>query len=150
MVDDEDFEFLNRFKWCAWNPGGNKFYAVRQKEGTGHHGVIIKMHKEIMLPPQGKIVDHISGDGLDNRRRNLRICTVAENCYNKTKLPTNPSGFKNVYRSGNQGKWKVEVGKNGVQYFGGVFISKLEAAKKANELMLKLHGEFARLNVIPK
>lgn len=78
LVGDSDFEWFNQWKWTAMKRG-NTWYAVR----GGFLGPKILMHREIMNAPKDMQVDHINGDGLDNRRENLRVCTNAENGRNR-------------------------------------------------------------------
>jgi len=85
-VDPEDFEELSRYKWSASQSGKN-FYAVRQEKGR-----TILMHRQIMAPPEGMIVDHINRNKLDNSRANLRVCSHRENTRNRAK-PYNTPGF---------------------------------------------------------
>jgi len=91
LVDDEDFERVNQFKWCAsLESRGTKYYAIRwvwNKETKRR--VKIRMHRFIMdLPPgsiDGLVVDHINDDGLDNRRScNLEVITAEENLKRST------------------------------------------------------------------
>jgi hypothetical protein len=66
------------------------------------------MHRMIMRPPKGMVVDHINGNGLDNRRCNLRICTRQENARNRRKHADGKSRFLGVYLRGK--KWQAFVG----------------------------------------
>jgi len=84
LVDDEDFERINSLKWYASKQGTHeKFYAVRctdkKRKGFPREYKKFWMHREIMNCPAGMYVDHINGDGLDNRKENLRIVTWDEN-----------------------------------------------------------------------
>ena len=84
IVDDEDFEFLNKWKWQAWkSPYGTVWYALRSVKILGtRRSNTIRMHRVIMGDPFGLEIDHKNHDGLDNRRENLRICTKAQNQQN--------------------------------------------------------------------
>jgi len=78
LVDDEDFERINKYPWFVIN--------VRAKIQYAAHGNKEKyklMHREVMHTPKEMETDHINGDGLDNRRKNLRICTHSENQQNQ-------------------------------------------------------------------
>ena len=83
IVDDADYEALTAHSWCLSNCSGI-CYAVRgYKAGGKHHTVL--MHREIMDAPEGMLVDHINGGGLDNRRCNLRLATDSQNHFNQRK-----------------------------------------------------------------
>jgi hypothetical protein len=90
MVDAADYEELSKYKWHVVSV--KKPYAAR-KEG----GKTIYMHRQIMQPPEGMMVDHINGFSLNNRRANLRICTNQQNMQNIRKSPRAGSRFKGVY-----------------------------------------------------
>ena len=82
VVDDADFEELNKYKWCAMKTHTGKWVAARAQPITNK---TILMHRQIMRAPSSKQVDHRDGDSLNNQRENLRLCTHAQNCLNKTK-----------------------------------------------------------------
>jgi len=83
IVDDADFEWLNQWKWCAFRHG-HTFYAVRSVWlGHGKQQTLF-MHRALLglAHGDGKEVDHINHDGLDNQRNNIRIVTRRENMCN--------------------------------------------------------------------
>lgn len=83
IVDDEDFDFLNQWKWQAVKgtvKQRNVFYVNRT---TWAPKKTVIMHRIIMNAPNGMMVDHINGNGLDNRRSNLRIVTRRQNMQNR-------------------------------------------------------------------
>lgn len=85
IVDDEDFEYLNRWKWHA-RKNGQTWYALRSKSWRiqgKRYGITIPMHRVIMGAPEGRVIDHLNRDGLDNRRSNLRVTTFEENARNR-------------------------------------------------------------------
>jgi hypothetical protein len=84
FVDDEDFERLNLFKWYV-NKNHNAFYAKRHARGSSDK--IVWMHREIIgYVPEGYEIDHINGNGLDNRRMNLQCVTHRRNLQNNHKV----------------------------------------------------------------
>ena len=106
------------------------------------------MHRLIMNPPKGMVVDHINGNGLDNRRCNLRICTQAENSRNSRKHADGRSRFIGVHP--HRDKWDAVVTRQGKTHYAGSFDDEVEAAKARDRLALELHGQFARLNFPPQ
>ncbi len=96
VVDDDDYEALAAFRWQAFVPRGQRrarVYATRCVRENGR-SCTIYMHRVIAAAPKGSTVDHANGDGLDNRRHNLRICTVSDNA--KNKLSHGSTGYKGV------------------------------------------------------
>lgn len=150
IVDDEDFEYLNQWKWCAANHHGN-CYAVRSRHENGIKVENIRMHRLIIGAKKGEQVDHINHDGLCNIKSNLRICTGLENANNRKVVANRKAGVKylNVCISGRSTdtpRYIVDITYNKKRYYGGSFPTQELAAKKADEMMLSLKGEFANLN----
>lgn len=144
IVDDEDYEYLNQFKWCfKKEPNSEKGYAVRKEKSK-----IIHMEFLILEKHSGLIIDHINIDSLDNRKENLRLCTKAENCQNRSIRKNSSSGYKGVFRTKNSKKnpWRARITNNGKRIHLGVFPSKKEAAIAYNEKAKELFGDFAATN----
>ena len=137
IVDAADFERLNRYKWNAMEVKG-KWYARRSVPG----GVVL-MHREIMNAPDDMLVDHINGNGLDDRQANLRVCTAQQNCSN-SRPREGSSSYRGVSRHGD--KWKAELMHKGQIYRLGLFDDEVEAARARDAKALELQGEFAYLN----
>jgi len=139
IVDAADYEWLSKYKWYAHrSERGNTYYAFRSS-----HGRAISMHREIMKPPKGKVVDHESGNGADNRRVNLRNCTQLQNSQNSQRR-RGKSRFRGVYKRGN--KWEAKVFFRGKEYYLGLFDNEVEAAKARDRKAYALAGPFAYLN----
>ena len=87
LVDDEDYEKINQWNWVCNNDGSKtsqRFYAIRRNGiKFGGKGELVSMHREIMGFPIGMDIDHIDGNTLNNQKKNLRICTRAENLRNR-------------------------------------------------------------------
>lgn len=92
------------------------------------------------------VVDHINGNTLDNRRSNLRVCTQSQNLMNSKKSSNNKSGLKGVSWHKKNKQWQVFVGVNNKRIFGGYYKCRLLAGMKYDELAIKHHGRFAKLN----
>lgn len=141
IVDDEDFELLNKYSWCI-TPDGYAKRSWRDKKIR-----IVQnesMHRLIMKAKKGQLIDHINHNKLDNRKKNLRFCTRSESQRNRRKPCNNSTGFKGVYRSysKNGKKWVAKITL-------GTFQRKIDAAKIYNEAAKKYFGEFAKLNKLP-
>lgn len=147
MVDDEDFDTLNLWPWHAEKRHNNVFYAYSKH---------MRMHRFILrdsLKPK-QCIDHIDGNGLNNQRSNLRICSQRQNLYNSKLRKTSKSGFKGVSEYTAKRLWKDY---NGPVYRAritfknkeialGFFKCPKEAAKARDLKAKELHGEFALLN----
>src|SRR3972149_1797522 len=110
IVDEEDYEWLNQYKWCVAKGSDNKCYAVRRNKNLKPNK--IRMHREIMnLQHDNNLeVDHINGDTLDNRKSNLRICIHKDNLSNKTNQNDNASGRQDGRRGARMNvKWRYIV-----------------------------------------
>lgn len=104
LVDDQDFEFLNQWKWyLSWNG-----YALRREYVDGKTAYI-RMHRLINNTPEGMITDHINRNKLDNRRNNLRTVDKSINGLNTGLRSTNKSGYKGVYWESWSAKWRAEI-----------------------------------------
>jgi len=137
MVDPADYEQLSQHKWYAMKVGPN-YYACR------HEGrLTILMHRQIMQPPDGMVVDHKNNNSLDNHRVNLRVCTQAQNLYN-TRPTGAGSGYKGVIRNGD--KWVFRVKHRGRTYRQGGFDDPAEAARARDRKAIELFGPYAWLN----
>ena len=147
LVDDEDFDWLNQWKWCVRVKSTNLFYAGRNNwyDGKSH---ILTMHRQIMCPTQKQEVDHINGDGLDNRRTNLRICNHSQNQKNQACPKNNKCGYKGVHWNKSSKKWRAVIFVDGNRIHCGVYFCIKDAAKAYNEAAIKYHGKFARLNSV--
>ena len=76
LVDEDDLHLVDGIKWYATVHKHTPTVYARGKDDQGNYSLI---HRLIMQPPKGMVVDHIDGDGLNNTRANLRICTHREN-----------------------------------------------------------------------
>lgn len=143
QIDDEDFEELNKYKWRT-HKNGNGFYAIRRPSVNGKQ-IMVWMHRVILNPEPGMVTDHIDGDGLNNKRSNLRIATRQENCRNRINANhNNRLGIKGVSWCKEKKKFAshIQIGKKQI-HLGRFFC--LEKAKKAHrEAELKYFREFAR------
>ena len=157
LVDDEDYEYLNQFRWCA-DKGRNTYYAA-----SCINGKRTRMHRFISeLTDLKTIIDHEDGNGLNNQRNNLRECSHTENMTNrkpaknssskylgvswhksKTKYLSKKTGIETIYYSGG---WMSNIRINNKYKYLGMFSTELEAAIIYNLASRRYHGEFANPN----
>lgn len=148
LVDDEDFEYLNQWKWHASRQKNGKFYACRSIRINSKKECII-MHRLIVNNTDSKLhTDHINGITLDNRKINLRICTNSQNQMNQKVQINNKNGFKGVHFNKEKKKYEVSITLNGIKNFLGRYNNIIDAAKVYNDAAIKFYGEFAKLNEI--
>jgi hypothetical protein len=122
LVDDDDFDYLNQFKWCA-HKDGNTFYAIRTVKKPKR--ALYRMHRCILSAGSGSQIDHIDGDGLNNQKSNLRFVTTRINQQNQHVRKT--SAYPGVYRHSN----------------GKGFVAKIEVCKKSRHLCYSTNEKFA-------
>lgn len=143
IVDDQDFEILSQISWYY-----HKGYAARTEIRDGKRHTLY-MHRLLMKPPKGMIVDHINGNKLDNRRKNLRICNRAENNrnmihYRSRKRAVTHSKYKGVYWvGGKKNPWVAQIRYNKRQIHLGYFSTEKEAALAYDQAAFELFGPFA-------
>lgn len=151
LVDDEDFEYLNQWKWNAHNRM-DKFYAARGGyERLGfykYRTYTISMHREIMKAEKGQEVDHINGDSLDNRIENLRITNRFGNAQNVSIYKTNTSGYKGVSFYKARNKWVAYIQHNKKLQHLGYFDTAKEAAQVYNSKAKELFGKYSKENLL--
>jgi len=147
LVDDEDFEDLNKYKWIAQYSSCTKTYYVKRHShrecGKPKH---LQMHRVIMNAKKGQVIDHINGNTLDNRKENLRIATYSQNRGNSKRYRNNTSGYKGVSWNKNRQRWEACIGYQNKYIYLGLYTTKEEAALAYNEAAKKYFGEFANLN----
>lgn len=136
IVDDSDYEYLNQFKWYA-TKNRNCAYARRYSKGK-----YISMHWDIMRYMPMLHADHINGNGLDNRRKNLRLATISQNAMNRGVHKNNKLGVKGVYLS-KSGKYRVIIQKNEKKTHLGYFSTLKEASDAYNSAAKSLFGQYA-------
>lgn len=146
QVDDEDFEWLNQWKW-SYLKNRKTGYAVRGIAIRGTHNKMILMHREILNTPPDMESDHEDQNGLNNQRYNIRICTQSQNSMNRKKHSGNfTSKYKGVGWHKTVKKWRARIKVNNKMRELGYFDNEIDAAKFYDERAKEIHGEFAYLN----
>ena len=147
LVDDNDMPLVSQYKWYLQGRG----YAYRNRKYKNNIRDVgeIAMHRMILGLTDPTIhVDHINGNKLDNRRENLRICTIQENNLKRGIRKDNTSGAKGVHFNKKTGKWMARISIGNKRYYLGLFTLKEEAIKAYNKACKKYHGKFAQLNFV--
>jgi hypothetical protein len=140
IVDAEDYERLNQHKWHV-SKSHNSEYAVRC---PGRKRIL--MHRLLLNAPGGLVVDHRDGNGLNNRKSNLRLCTHQENSYNQRPRRGGTSRFRGVCWKKTIRKYAAKIQKNEKRYYLGYFADEIEAAVVYDIKAMELFGEFAYFN----
>ena len=140
IIDADDLEIVNTSNWYA-SVKPRTVYAIRAVYNNGTQQ-ILRLHRIIMKAPFGMEVDHINGNGLDNRKINLRVVSKNENAKNKRMNLNNISGFKGVSWSNKRGKWLSQIQHDGTAIYLGCYLSKEEAYEVYCAASEKYHGEF--------
>lgn len=145
-VDDEDFEWLNQWKWYAnEDKTANTFYVMRSSYTNGAKQNII-MHRLILgLTDSTTLVDHDDHDGLNNQRYNIRICTHAQNQRN-ARRKIGAAGYRGVYIVKYNGKFRAQIKVDNHKKVIGTYDTAIEAAGAYDEAARRYHGEFAITN----
>lgn len=145
LIDSADVPLVSKFNWCA-SVCRSTVYAVRgtRRGEKGYPARNICMHRVIANTPEGFETDHINGNGLDNRRCNLRSTSRAQNSVNTGIKKNNTSGYKGVDWSKTRKKWRARIRVNGERVGLGYYDSPEEAGAAYDEAARIYHGEFAR------
>ena len=137
LFDTDDFEEVKKHTWYISKRG----YATTNVKRRA-----TPMHRVLLGNTKGFDVDHISRDRLDNRRRNLRICTHQQNSFNQPLRSTNSTGFIGVSFLKNANAFESYIHFNGKKHHLGLYQNPKEAAMARDRAALRLFGEYANLN----
>lgn len=149
-IDEEDYKKYTRqnYSWeIVHRRQGVIRYVRVMPKGTGRRAAKKRIHRLIMgVTDPNIIVDHINRDPLDNRKLNLRLCTIAENNRNcGIRDARNKSGFKGVSLTPAK-KWAARVRHNDKDIYLGTFTTPQAAAEAYDKKAVELFGEFACTN----
>lgn len=133
LIDLDDIEKIKQYKWCITSKG----YVIGNVQNDR-----ILLHRFIMNCPNDMVIDHINRNKLDNRKSNLRICTIQENDFNKSTLKNNTSNVTGVNFNNRVGKWRAYISINRKQIHLGWFVNKEDAIKARQRAEIQYFGEF--------
>ena len=146
IVDADDFERLNQYKWHWAHPGYAK-RLVSDRSGIRRRQVGVYMHRMVRTAPDGMVVDHINREKLDNRKANLRVATRRQNGWNrKFKRKGGKTHYNGIRWDRNKQTWQVRLTINGRRESFGYYADEEAAAKAYDRIAKKHRGEYAVLN----
>lgn len=141
LIDDGDAHVLSSATWRVQVVGSRKYvYSGRR---TLLHRLLLGLDGE---PREHGVVDHINGNGLDNRRENIRVCRHSENLWNHGRNRHNTSGYKGVYRDKARSQWVAEISFDGKRIHLGRYATAEDAAAAYDRAAVERHGVFANHN----
>jgi AP2 domain/HNH endonuclease len=155
LIDDEDLPLIADYKWSASSGSakrrGAHCYSRATLPGIGPRQRWVLMHRLLLKPEPGQQVDHVNGDGLDNRRSNLRLCLHRQNQFNQRKQRRKTSSaFKGVRFCKQTGRWAAVIKIHGRNVWLRRHDTERDAALAYNAAAKRLFGEFANLNEVSR
>lgn len=151
IVDKDDYRELSKFNWfpIKSNDRGDYRASRNKKRFNGTKGTVY-MHRQILslAKGDGKIVDHINRNPLDNRKKNLRLCTPLGSTMNTRPQKNSTSRYKGVFWDSGLKKWRAQIGKKNSKIYLGCYANEKEAANTYNMAAKKLYPEYAYLNEV--
>lgn len=145
IVDTEDIPRIRMFSWRVARGRGKPYICSSLWCGTSKKDLAISLHKLITSFESG-VVDHINGNTFDNRKSNLRTCTVAQNSMNKVKSASAKYKYKGIYFAKNISKYVAQIKINGKNKSLGSYPTQEQAARAYDAAAINFFGEFANLN----
>lgn len=143
LFDRVDEAFVRSRRWGLTKGKYTYYVTSRTRDSTGRVNTTF-LHRGLMDPPEGMVVDHINGDGLDNRRENLRIVTVAQNNLNSRVRRDSQSGLKGAFYDSRKGTYYSRIKTDSGSIGLGTFATAEEAAEAYAKASARYHGEFGR------
>ena len=141
LISRQDVDLVAQYKLYKTIHNGKPYISVRKGKEFR------LLHRLILNPAVEECVDHIDGNGLNNCRSNLRICTRAQNQRNMRAFKTNKSGYKGV--DARRGGYRASIQDDGKRVYLGHFHTAEAAAFAYNQAAIARYGEFANLNEVP-
>lgn len=147
IVDDDVYRnIMNMDVGLTIDDAGYPMISIKREKMALHNFIIGRENV-----PKGKQVDHNNGDTLDNRRDNLRVCTISQNIHNRRGMPSKYSEFKGVCEgSKNTCRARIRINENGKsRKISKSFKNEIDAAVGYNKMAIKIQGEYWRINTVP-
>jgi hypothetical protein len=144
IIDADDVGLVSGVLWCSAKTGNAVYAVTRRKDAAGKPSNLY-MHRLLMGHTNVTPVDHRDLNGLNNRKANLRIVSVAENAKNCRLSLLNRSGVKGVSWRQDRGKWQVHIRIDYKRISLGHFSFLEDAAAAYAAASVKYHGEFGRV-----
>lgn len=138
VIDADDAIAVGQHNWCA-EVRGHTVYAIRSSSSGN-----IRLHRWMIGAPIGLVADHIDGDGLNNRRANLRVATHSQNLYNQRTNSHNASGLKGAFYRPLEKRWQSHIRVAGKTHYLGFFKTPEAAHQAYCEASARFHGAFSR------
>lgn len=147
IVDDEDYDRVVKIRWHVLTGRINSPTYASSSQKINGKWKNVSLHRYILNAPIGIQVDHRNGDGLDNRRANLRVASVAQNAYNRRPMKGSFSGYKGVrHKMFTRDRWIASIGHERRLLHIGMYDTAEEAARAYDAKAKELFGEFAYVN----
>lgn len=149
LIDLNDLPNVMKFEH-TWYPqpfsDRKEFYAAGKIKNKFGKRTTMFLHRWITSAPDDIVVDHKNHKTLDNRKTNLRLCSISENTRNQRNQTNKSSIFKGVHFDNNAKKFRSQIYLNCKRIHLGLFQTEYDAAKAYNEAAIQLFGDFAKLN----
>lgn len=146
IIDLDDVERVSKYVWSAQVKKHLKYAVTSRKNGKPGQ---MFLHQFIMGFP-GHDIDHENGDGLDNRKSNLRHVNDKQNQANQRVRKNGTSKYKGVFKATQGGNWRASIMHDGASRYIGSYLSEEAAAEAYNKAAIKLRGRYALINTIEK
>jgi hypothetical protein len=147
VIDADDVPLVSHRNWFrSGGHEGRTYYAQTYVSIGGGKTVPVSMHRVLLAPPDDLQIDHINGNGLDNRRSNLRLASMSQNLANRPGIKVGKSGYRGVWYDAKRKKYCAFARINGVNKMIGRFTTAVDAAVARDRVAKQQYGEFAVLN----
>lgn len=145
LIDDADVDLVSQHRWYAAKTRRGWRVTTNTKNSEGKQRNLL-LHRFLMEPEKGLVVDHLNHDALDNRRSNMRVCTYSQNAMNQRSARKSSSKYLGVSWDKGAKKWKASILIQGKKKNLGRFKEEDDAAR-AFDTAARLHfGEYANPN----